>query len=228
VDFFATHRVAVNEKGEFKEDTYDPNKLSKNYQPSPLTYSHWLRLKKAEGSPIEWHLRKLNASLEYYNRLKRKPELLTHLDRLTGGKPESIKGKAKGHMPHGIIPRFGFALISIRLVDWEPHESTRKLADALLAKETESHLAEGVRQKAGGERDAFQARGSGEANRYAALMLALVDKGVNPNVAAEVIRTQIEMEQLHGAGVSTYVRGQAGVMVPTQMGPSVPPTPPAT
>lgn len=224
VDLFATHLVAVNKDGEFLKDTYVPGK----HKPSFLTYSHWLRLKKGAGSPIESHLRKLNASYEYYEELEKKGkvELLRQLERLTGGKPEPIKGAATSkQIPHGIIARFGFALVSIRLVDWEPHESTKPLAEALLAEQIKMHLAKGVRQEAAGERDAFHSRGEGEARRYTSLLESLIKQGVDPNAAAEVLRTQLEMEQLHGAGVSTYVRGQAaGVLVPAQASVSPPPS----
>ncbi|OGG47583.1 hypothetical protein A2761_00020 [Candidatus Kaiserbacteria bacterium RIFCSPHIGHO2_01_FULL_51_33] len=232
VDFFATHQVAVDkETKQFAADFYDPpqdekekRKYMKRFEPSFLTYSHWLKLTRSgEKSPIEQHLRSLNASRGYYDQLggdAKWRELKDYLDQLTHGKFSSPipTGQAAKVMPSGIIPRFGFALVSLRLVDWEQHKDTVKLAQALLAKEIELHTAEGERQKAYGVRDAINARGTGEAGRYTKLVTALIDNGVHPNVAAEVVRTQLRTENIGGkeSKVVTYVEGggDSSVMVP--------------
>lgn len=223
VDFGATHLVATDKDGNFIEGVFDPEKEErgggkKNYRPSSLTYSHWLKLAKASGSPLEEHLRGLNASREYHRRLKEagKEELVAHLEHLVGDRLADISNNLlQDKIPHGIVPRFGFAAISVRLVDWEAHPSTKALAEALLAKETQRHAAEGVREGAYGERDALLASANGEATRYELLLDKMIEKGVDSNVAAQVLRTQIEMEQLSGSGVTTYVRGgtETGVMV---------------
>ena len=221
VDFFATHQVAVDGE-EFVEDVYDAKKTGEAYRSSFLTYAHWLKLKKAGGSPIETHIRRINISRAYYEALETegKVELVHHLDQLkvvpSSDSPSSQR--LEESIGEGIIPRFGFALRSLRLVEWVPHKSTEEMAQALLTREKERHLAKGVREKAAGERDAFEARGTGESTRYDRFLEVMTNRKVDPNVAADVLRTQVEMENLRGAGVSTYIRGQAqaGVMVPTQ------------
>ncbi|MEK7109058.1 MAG: hypothetical protein AAB919_01330 [Patescibacteria group bacterium] len=241
LDFFATHRVAVyrktdkssgGEKGDFAMDFYDPpatptekqefkdNNGGKSYEelyePSPLTYRHWLKLTKAgERSPIEHRLRTLNFSRGYYNQLKKdgKTELADYVEKLCGGKaPHAVTGARTTHaIPHGIVPRFGFAMVSFRIVDWEPHSDTLGLAQALLAKETESHKAEGVRKQAEGQRDALKARAVGESSRFERMIKALVDKKVDPNVAAQVVATQLRTENIRDSKLTTYIEGGSGI-----------------
>ena len=237
VDFFSSHRVAVyktgkkKKKGEFYKDTYDPpqgdlarKEYEKQYESSALTYSLWLKLTKGgEGSPIEVRLRTLNVSAAYRRNLKseEKQELVEYIDKhLTPGTPpEEISSETlKQLIPSGIVPRFGFALVSFRVVEWEAHESTIDLAKALLQKETELHTAEGVRQKAYGQRDAILALAEGESSRYLRLVTALVDKGVNPDIAADVVATQLRTENVRDSRLTTYVEGGGrtgtGVMIP--------------
>lgn len=217
VDFFATHRVAVytdeKREGQFAGDSLESVDQSErgNCKKVPLTYEHWLRLAKAGGSRLELHLRTLNIGKEYYNWLAKdanNQELLSCISGLTPDKPESSNPDA-APTPRGIIPRFGFGLVSFRLVEWEAHGETGNLAKALLAKETERHTAEGVRQKAAGERDALVARAEGESSRYDQLLKALTDKEVTPNVAAAVLATQVRTENIRHAGLGTYVEGGA-------------------
>jgi hypothetical protein len=96
------------------------------------------------------------------------------------------------------------------------------LAKALLQKETRFHEAEGVRQEAYGVRDAILARATGESSRYKQLADSLIEREVSPDVAAEVVRTQIRTENIGGkdSKVVTYVEGgsPASVMVPAQGG----------
>ncbi|MBI4136178.1 MAG: hypothetical protein HY481_01340 [Candidatus Vogelbacteria bacterium] len=185
---------------------------------SHLTLASWLKLPKAEGSPIEKHLRRINVSKKYYEDLEKDSgnELLNHLEQLIGGPPkEPATPTEQEKIGSGIIPRFGFALTSVRLVAWEPHKDSEDLYKALRAEETERRTAAGLIEKAKGEKTAFEQRGTGEGGRYERLLKALIDKGVASNKAAEVVQTQIEMEQLHQSGVGTYVRNaSAGVMVP--------------
>lgn len=192
VDFFATHRV--------DED--------------PLTYAHWLKLAKAGGnSPMELHLRTLNVSKKYRDSLGN-GELAEYIDDITQKTlADEVPGEAGKIAPLGIIPRFGFALVSFRIVDWEPHKDTENLAKALLAKETELHTAEGVRQKAFGERDAAKARAEGDTNRFAMPVEALVKLKVDPNIAANVLATQLRTENIRDSKVTTYVEGGASASV---------------
>lgn len=209
-------------------------KQKEKYAPAPLTYAHWLRLSRSgDESPIEQHLRPLNVSRGYYRQLKkvadeeRKPtgysakdELVAYVEELTRGQFQDISEAVA--TPSGIVPRFGFALISFRIIDWEAHEDSLELAQALRAEETQRHLAEGVRREAEGERDAILARATGESSRYNQLVTALIDKGVSANVAAGVIETDFRTANIGSASskVTAYVEGDSGstranVMIPT-------------
>ena len=239
VDFFASHRVAVykntqenkaaGRSGQFATDSYDPpqstvdkQKYEELYEPAPLTYSLWLKLTKArEGSPLQQRLHPLNVNKAYRDRLRAKKEserLADYIDELTHREmvEEMPSEELKKIIPSGIVPRFGFAMMSFRVVEWEAHESTKALAEALLAKETELHTAEGVRQKAYGVRDATLAQAEGESSRYERLVNALVSKGVDANVAAQVVLTQLRTENIRDSKVTTYVEGgaSASIMVP--------------
>lgn len=247
VDFASSHRVAVykterdvegnvtnpHAAGQFAYDFWDPmgtiiahgedpNEYRRKYEPSPLTYSLWLKLTKAgENSPLERHFHTLNVNAAYLQRLddRGRTELAAYArDHLAHGHPAT--GALPSAIPSGIIPRFGFALVSFRNVEWEPHPSTKPLADALLAKETEFHTAEGVREKAKGERDRILFVREGEAARYDALLSALIKNGVDPNVAAQVAATQIRMEQVAASKLTTYVEGGASAqpVVPLSTG----------
>jgi len=218
VDFGATHRVKVtNDTGMKSEES--------------LTYDLWLKLaKEGSESPIEQHLRHLNVSDEYVAKLQKagKQELVAyirehlipeHTDPTTA--PGTPRASVAGLIPSGIVPRFGFALISLRIVEWQPHESTKDLARALLAKETQRHTAEGVREEAYGKRDATLAEAEGESKRFLQLVDALVGKGVDPNVAAGVLQTKIRTENIGGkdSKIVTYIESGGGerssIMIPT-------------
>jgi hypothetical protein len=122
-----------------------------------------------------------------------------------------------GQIPTGIVPRFGFALVSFRVVDWEAGAGSAELAKALLEKETQAYRAEGVRQTAMGARDAKSLLAEGEGLRYGMLIKALTDKGVDPNVAAQVVREQVRTENVRDSKVTTYIEGggsNASIMIP--------------
>lgn len=230
VDFFATHRVAVHRKSnEFAHDTYDPesgqdgmtkDEYKKSFLPAPLTYAHWLKLKKTVDSPMENKLRLINCTKEYYVRLKEaakkdreKEELLSHLNSLIYGIHESGNMKKDEKempatfrmIPGGIVPRYGFALTDFRLIDWAASGETKELSEALLKKQTEFHTAEGVREEAYGIRDAIKAKASGESERYRNIIDSLVQKGVNPETAARFLETTTRTENIKGSRVTTYV-----------------------
>ncbi len=270
VDFCAVHRVAVDENGDFVEDSYDLNsskapkvptrkrkgeededfrkrkeEISRTYRPAPLTYSYWLKMGKGAGSPIEKHLRKISVSRAYCNRLDgkdadgtditgatKKGELLEHLKQLDMVPTEEVSPKLVERIGEGIIPRIGFALVSLRLVDWEPNGvgegTTADLATAYRQREIMRRRADGVREEALGVRDAIEARAKGESMRYQQLVAALVEKGVNPNVAAEVLRTDLRTANIRDSNVRTYVEGgaSASVMVTAEEGEPTAPSPP--
>ncbi|MDP2655343.1 MAG: hypothetical protein Q8P17_02150 [bacterium] len=224
VDFFAKHRVAIyksgDKKGQLAGDSYDPTQADQ--EESPLTYAHWLRLTKAgEGSPLEKRLRHLNVSKEYVKKLgdKQKTELVAYIksDLVHADDAADIPvGNVAQMIPSGIVPRFGYALVSFRIVEWEPHKSTEPLAKALLAKETELHAAEGVRQKSLGERDSKVANATGDSSLVTQVMDALTKHSVDANVAAGVLATMVRTKNIGGSQITTYVEGgaSASVMVP--------------
>lgn len=239
VDFFAQHRVAVykndgdksgKKKGEFAENSYDPPEdesgkgiYEERYEASPLTYAHWLKLTKGDGSPLGQKLRRLNVSRMYLQNLekekgeKNKQEIIDYIKKNLlleelSDLPEN--NRLAKIIPSGIVPRFGFALVSFRIVEWEVHESTKKLAEALLAKETESHAAEGVRKKAEGDRDADVSRAQGDASRYRLPIEALTQLKVTPDVAAGVLAAQLRTENMRDSKtLTTYVEGGASASV---------------
>jgi len=223
IDFCATYQmpVTVNEKGE-----YDPRGKNKGF--SSLTYEHWLRLSKGKGSPIQDYLRKLNASPEFYEALERenKTDLLAHLEVLLGGKPEPLPSTLKGFS--GFIPKLGFALESIEVIDWTATEETKELSTALRSKQTKLHTAEGVRQESYGKRDSIEAIGRADAARIGqmveAVVVSLAGREVPPDQIAEVIKSIFQAEQLKQIpNLQTLILGNtnATAMVSTQM-----PTPP--
>ncbi|MFA6519790.1 MAG: hypothetical protein WCT41_03160 [Candidatus Paceibacterota bacterium] len=229
VDFFAKHRVAVYKgekddprKGQLAGDSYDPAQAAQQEE-SPLTYAHWLKLTKAgEGSPLEKRLRHLNVSREYVKKLadKQKAELVAYIksDLVHADDAADIPvGNVAQMIPSGIVPRFGYALVSFRIVEWEPHKSTEPLAKALLAKETELHAAEGVRQKSLGERDSKVANATGDSSLVTQVMDAFTKHNVDANVAAGVLETMVRTKNIGGSQITTYVEGgaSASVMVPT-------------
>lgn len=201
VDFFASHRI---------EDG------------SPLTYSNWLKLTKAgEGSPLEQRLRHLNVSDEYIGKLEKqgKDELADYVKNhlIPRGPSVTPSRDLAGMIPSGIVPRFGFALVSFRVVEWEAHSSTVALANSLLARETELHTAEGVRQKAYGERDAKVANATGDSSLVTQVMTAFKAHGVDANVAAGVLGTMVRTKNIGDSNLTTYVEGggtAASVMIP--------------
>lgn len=224
VDFFAHHKISVykdgDNKGEFAADDYDGSDPS--LEGSHLTYAHWLKLTKAgEDAPIERSLRNLNVSREYAAKLRNegdKDELVNFIEKdLKYGEDCGDGCDISKMIPTGIVPRFGFAVVSFRIVGWEPHSSTEALAKSLLAKETEAHTAEGVRKKAEGERDAKIANAMGDSAEVEKLMSAFVGKGVDPNVAARTLETILRTKNIGTSKITTYVEGgsPASVMVPT-------------
>ncbi len=242
VDFFARHRVSVykdeKRKGQFAKDSFVKDADEDKYEESPLTYAHWLKLPKGEGSQMEHHLRSLNFGKAYLAKLKaegveekgefkdkfKKRELIEYIEKhlIHEDVADILEGELAKMIPGGIVARFGFALISFRVVEWEAHGSTKALAEALLAKETEFHKAEGVRQKARGEGDAKKLIGTGESARFDLLMKSLTDKKVDANVAARVVETMLRTENLrYSTTLTTYVEGGASASV---MVPASPPT----
>jgi hypothetical protein len=221
VDFCATHQVQVDENG-----NYNPEGKSK----SPLTYQLWLRMPKDKGSPFHRHLIGLNADRDFREDLERagKKELVQHLDTLLKDTAkEEIPEGLRQKIPLGLVAKYGLVLVDIDILAWEPDKNTKELANAVQAKELAKRKADGVREEALGVRDAKIAHATGEAARFQQLVGALIQNGVDPNTAAEVIRTQLRTENIRDSKIVTYVEGGASssVMIPAS---SPPPAPPAS
>ncbi len=268
-DFFAVHRVAIYKgesendpkKGEFAHDSYDPElgdpegitdeEYTKLYEPSPLTYAFWIKLKKAGGSPIEKHMMSFNVTRAYYERIvgeladtekeigqlegktskenkddlekkeerkKGLTEILNQMDEITHGiykktrktvqeentgdeqegknaglgsevneesKVKKLENKGLGE---GIIPGIGFAMKAFRLVDWEAHGDTKKLAEALQAKQTEIYKAQGVVAQHEGLKKAEILLGEGRSRSLSLQIEAQTKLLVDPNIASRTIR----------------------------------------
>lgn len=233
-DFFslldaAVESVIFNSFAEYRTPKNDDE--SKKNGDESMTFNHWIGLAKAgETSFLELGLKLLNATQEYRDKLERigKTELSGYLDRIMGDafvkKPSSEAGIASSEATQeiassGIIHRVGFRVAKFRVINWEPgNTETKKLSDAILSKETESRLAAGVKAKADGESYAITSVAQGQASRFEKLMQALIGKGVHPNIAADVVRTQIRTENIGGVDskITTYIEGEARtpVMVP--------------
>ncbi len=269
VSFFATHLVAIYKgegedsplKGQFAHETYDPSKAQDQdkykarYESSHITYSHWLRMGVGPSSALQRHLSRFNASPEFYDALKKakKKELVRHLDALLGGRPKPIPSfkppeyldeeEKQALSSGGILPSLGFVMERLEIIDREPHEDSKDLAEAVRAEATERQRAKGVRQKAYGQSDADKVMAEGHAALYGNPVEALTKLGVSPDVAARVHETAMRAKAIGGkdSKVTTYIESGSGpspsVMVPAQQSPTppappdsstTPPTPPPT
>lgn len=234
-NFFATHRVAVYkenegvEEGDFAHDEYNPYSKHENlepdeyrekYKPCPITYSHWIKMRKASNSALERHLFSYNATEKYYKKIKlavdererkEKEEMikvLSQLDRLTQDQfkesttlnqsQNELLEKIHEGLGEGIIPGIGYAMIAFRLVEWEAHGDTKDLANALQAKQIEKHRAEGVIQKAQGRRRATILEGEGESERYKNLIHVQTGLGVHPDNASITLRETEKASKIGG------------------------------
>lgn len=232
------------------QDSSEKKEYEERYEGTPLTYAHWLKLTKAgEGSPLWQQLRHLNVSRNYLKKLKEtltreqdtekkghKQKIIDYIEAElipeegasdiaispSGIAAAKFGNQLSGMAEKGIVPQFGFALVEFKIVEWEAHEKTKLLAEALLARETQFHQAKGIREESYGVRDATKARAEGESNRFERLMQALVEKGVTPDMAAKVVETQLRTESIGRSTIKTYVEGgrSASVLVSDSDSPS--------
>lgn len=224
VDFTSTHTVT--------ETNADGDEIE-----VPLNYARWLRLDKAgEDSLIARHVLRLNISPAYLARLEkdRNDELVGYarddlMPTKASGSNPPLSEKLMNAIQQGIVPRFGYAVVNCRLVDWEASAETKKLAESALEQQTQKNLADGVRAKADGERDAKIANATGDASLVDQFMQAMKKHGVDSNVAATVLGTKIRTENVGGGKITTYVEGGASSSVMVQAQSPIPaPTPPTT
>ncbi|MGM0629519.1 MAG: hypothetical protein ACQESA_03775 [Patescibacteria group bacterium] len=82
----------------------------------------------------------------------------------------------------------GYAMTSISLVDFGPGEGTDKLDQAIRETETKRHLAFAEVEEAKGYKERETLRGEGDAKRYGRVINSQTELGVDPNVAAGVLR----------------------------------------
>ncbi|MFP4616591.1 MAG: hypothetical protein ACLFNR_00305 [Candidatus Paceibacterota bacterium] len=250
-NFFADHRVAVYtkkgaedlkaEEGELAHEVYDPklgdefgnknDEYKKYYSASKISYWHWLKMKKTEGSAIKRHLWHLNATKNYHNELVRhalkdkrfnnenvgEHPLVKSLNKLTNNLFLDDTTISSEDLGSGIIPQFGLALTDPIIEDSAPYDqATKDLSASIPARQTNFWKAEGVREEAYGNRDAMVAQGTGEADRFKNLVNSLIKQGTDPNIAAQVVETMLRTENIRDGQVSTYVEGgsRSSVMVP--------------
>mgnify|MGYP005843550553 CR=1 FL=1 len=228
-NFFATHRVAVykennkeGEEGEFAHDEYDPSKYDglekdeyiKKFKPSPITYSHWIKMRKTSNSALERHLFSYNSTRKYYEKIKKAAttdegeKILAQLNHLTQDRfTDATTGDTQNNdalekiqegLGEGIIPGIGYAMIAFRLVEWEAHGDTKDLAEALQAKQTEKAIALGVIEKARGQREAIILEGKGESERYENLIRVQTGLGVHPDNATITLRETEKASKIGG------------------------------
>lgn len=215
IDFFSTH----------KERDDDGKEV-------PLTYKRWLELAKAGvEAPLMRHMRNFNISPGYWKKLENEKEKYAELIEYVkneGWEPvpkplkktpktpedqsqETLLGSAGDEAKAmGIVPRFGFALVSLRLIGYEPgDESTRNLVKAILAREVKFHEAKGVREEAEGKKDGDIKIAEGEAARMKRPVEDLIGLGVTADVAAGVVETSIRTANIAGQGskITTYIEG---------------------
>jgi hypothetical protein len=200
-------------------EAYVTNCLN-SYEEGKLTLKNWTKLPKSgENSPLLKDVYSITADRAYRKTLSKKPELRKYLDTLTHNKLKDNSISDDG-IPSGILPRFGFALSSLRLIAWEPYGQTADLVKAIQAKEVEERRAEGLVKKGIGEKEYDIQRAEGKARLFGDPVKALTDLEVDTNVAAEVLRTQIRTENLAGLNskITTYIEGDssASIMVSTK------------
>ncbi len=181
-----------------------------------LTLEDWMALPKSGNHSILLkEVYRITGDEAYRETLPK--DLQEYFDYLTHN--QLVNGTSD-RIPSGILPRFGFALSSLRLVAWEPYGETAGLVKAIQAKELEERMADGVRARANGERDADIARATGKAKLFGDPVKALTDLGVDKDIAADVLRTQIRTANLAGehSKITTYIEGgsSASVMVSTK------------
>jgi hypothetical protein len=117
-------------------------------------------------------------------------------------------------------------LVGIKLVDgWMPDyklsEADEEIATAKKAKEKERLLAQGAEERGKGRARETEEAATGEVSRWDRLTATLVAHGVDPNIAAGVVREQIRMEQIAGkdSKITTFVEGGGNATV------AIPPKP---
>jgi len=181
------------------------------YEEVLVKYADWLQMPKGPGSEIEKHLCGLNASAKYYDQLKQavgnnpeKEKLLNHLHSLIGGRPSNDE------LPSGgLISTYGLFLESVRIVGWRADKSTRDLANAYQAEETETLKARGVRAEARGAGDAISVKGAAEAKRFHKLFRALIAEGASPDEALRTLRAFLQAGELKNIpNLQTLVLGE--------------------
>lgn len=118
--------------------------------------------------------------------------------------------------PTGLPNEIGYSVKAAWLVDYESANADFETAQR--AKEINRQKADGLREKARGERDALKYVASGQAERWNLSIQRLIDRGVEPNVAAQVVANQIQAEAVGGeeSKVTTWVQGNSDTkpMVP--------------
>lgn len=86
----------------------------------------------------------------------------------------------------------------------------KELDEATRAEAIERMKAKGVIEKAKGDAKARRINAQAEARRGKVIVKALIDEGVDPNLAAEYVRVLIKTENIRGSGVTTWLDAESG------------------
>lgn len=159
-----------------------------------LTYNKFISLDKKHGSDISEMMIEIN-------------------HRTKAGKDTDRKQANKG-----IVEKVGIKLVEAYIFGWDAVGETKKLADAQQAGETAKAKAKGVIAEADGRAEAVRRVAEAEGERFQRLILALIEEGVDPDVAAKQIGIFLETENLQKMGnLQTLVQRGGGAMptVPT-------------
>jgi regulator of protease activity HflC (stomatin/prohibitin superfamily) len=120
-------------------------------------------------------------------------------------------------VPDGIIAGVGIRACDAYVYRFDLSEEDKKTQEAVQAEEIARLNAEATRRTAEGTKDANRLALEGEASGARKFMQALIDKGVDPNVAANVYRRMVETTKIGNSSLSTWVEGDgASVLVNTE------------
>jgi len=134
------------------------------------------------------------------------------LDKGQGGgfTPELIKlNDRTTAVPKGIEALLGIRCIDGWVVEFGLSGASAKQKEAIVAKETERLLGEGVKVKASAEAEAIETLTKAQSDRFDRLLSAMVAKGVTPDEAARSVAAKIVSENLRDSKITTLAGGNA-------------------
>jgi len=114
--------------------------------------------------------------------------------------------------PEGIVKAFGIKVVEAWVHDFDLVKDDQDFRDAARIRELERMQAQGAVEKAKGEAEAKERVAKAEALRYGLLVKELIERDVDPNVAASVLGQQVRTENIGRSKIVTYVEGGASIM----------------